>query len=808
MTRTILGALLSHWRHRPVQAVTLVLGLALATALWTGVQAINSEARASYAAAAEALGQARLARIVAEGGGTLPDTVFGQLRRAGWPVSPVIEGQAVIGGAAVTVVGFEPLTAPPGFGPVFAGEAGGEDAPDFAAFFLPPGQLIAHPDTAARIGAGSPTPVAVAEGAAPGIAFADIGIAQRILRMEGRLSHLVMPAGAAGPVPLETIAPGLRLIPPEAGGDPAPLTDSFHLNLTAFGLLAFAVGLFIVRGAVGLAFEARRPVVRTLRALGVPIGRLVGLMVAELALIALVAGALGVALGYGIALVLIGDVAGTLRALYGATVEGQLALRASWVAGGIGIAVAGTLLAAVPSLWQVARMPPLAPARPRAWAMAHARAIWPMVAAAAGLAALALVLGLWGRGLVAGFVLLAALLVASALLLPPVLFAVLRGIEPRLPAGLPRWFAADTRQQLPQLSLALMALMLALSANVGVGTMVASFRLTFTGWLDQRLASEMYVTARDEAEAARLGDFLATRADAVLPIWNVDATVAGRPAEIFGVADHATYRDNWPMLAALPGAWDLVAAGTHVLVNEQLARGAGLVPGDRLALPGNGGWQALVAGVYSDYGNPKAQVMVGLGAFDIRYPEAPRLRFGVRVAPEAVPALMAALRDDFGLPATAMADQVEIKRLSLAIFERTFAVSQALNVLTLGVAAFAMLTSLLTLGTLRLPQLAPAWAMGMTRGRLARLELGRAVVLAVLTAVLALPVGLMLAWVLLAVINVEAFGWRLPLHLFPGDWARLGLWALAAAVLAAGWPAARLARLPPARLLRMFADER
>jgi putative ABC transport system permease protein len=155
-----------------------------------------------------------------------------------------------------------------------------------------------------------------------------------------------------------------------------------------------------------------------------------------------------------------------------------------------------------------------------------------------------------------------------------------------------------------------------------------------------------------------------------------------------------------------------------------------------------------------------------------------------------------------------MADQVAIKDLSLSIFERTFAVSQALNVLTLGVAAVAMLTSLLTLGTLRLPQLAPAWAMGMTRRRLAALELGRAVVLAVLTAVLALPVGLMLAWVLLAVINVEAFGWRLPLHLFPGDWARLGVWALAAAVLAAGWPAVRLARLPPARLLRMFADAR
>jgi putative ABC transport system permease protein len=802
MSRAVLEALLSHWRHRPVQAVTLVLGLALATALWTGVQAINAEARASYAAAADALGQARLARIVATGGGTLPEAAFGALRRAGWPVSPVVEGQAVVGGAGVTVVGFEPLTAPAGFGPGAGGEG---DAPDLAAFILPPGQIIAHPDTAVRL-AGSPVPVVVSEAAAPGIAFTDVGVAQRILRMEGRLSHLVLPAAASGPVPLAEVVPGVQLVPPEAGGDPAPLTDSFHLNLTAFGLLSFAVGLFIVRGAVGLAFEARRPVVRTLRALGVPLTRLIGLMVAELVLIAVVAGALGVALGWAIAAVLIGDVAGTLRALYGASVEGTLALRAPWVLGGMAIAVLGTLAAAAPSLWQVALMPPLAPARPRAWAMVHARGMVPLIAAAGALAALSAALVVWGTGLVAGFVMLGALLLAAALVLPPVLFAVLRGAEGVAPEGLPRWFLADTRQQVPQLSLALMALMLALAANVGVGTMVSSFRLTFTGWLDQRLASELYVTARDDAEAARLRAFLDGRADAVLPIWNVEATVAGRPAEVYGVADHATYRDRWPMLAALPDVWDRVAAGTHVLVNEQLARGAGLAPGDALDVPGVG--TVAVGGVYSDYGNPRAQVMVGLEAFAVAFPEAPRLRYGVRVDPGAVPTLMAALRDDLGLPATAMADQVAIKDLSLSIFERTFAVSQALNVLTLGVAAVAMLTSLLTLGTLRLPQLAPAWAMGMTRRRLAALELGRAVVLAVMTAVLALPVGLGLAWVLLAVINVEAFGWRLPLHLFPGDWARLALWALAAAVLAAGWPALRLARLPPARLLRMFADAR
>ena len=47
MWRAGLAALLSHWRRHPGQAATLELGLALATALWTGVQAINAEARAS-----------------------------------------------------------------------------------------------------------------------------------------------------------------------------------------------------------------------------------------------------------------------------------------------------------------------------------------------------------------------------------------------------------------------------------------------------------------------------------------------------------------------------------------------------------------------------------------------------------------------------------------------------------------------------------------------------------------------------------------------------------------------------------------
>jgi putative ABC transport system permease protein len=118
-------------------------------------------------------------------------------------------------------------------------------------------------------------------------------------------------------------------------------------------------------------------------------------------------------------------------------------------------------------------------------------------------------------------------------------------------------------------------------------------------------------------------------------------------------------------------------------------------------------------------------------------------------------------------------NQAQIKAFSLEIFENTFRVTGALNVLTLGVASLALLTSLLTLSALRLPQVAPVWALGISRARLAMTEVWRLMLLALLTFVLAVPVGLGLAWVLLAVVNVEAFGWRLPMRVFPGEALRL-----------------------------------
>ncbi|WP_436084110.1 ABC transporter permease [Pararhizobium sp. LjRoot235] len=802
MWRAAMSALLSHWRRRPMQLVMLLMGLSLATALWSGVQAINAEARASYDRAASILGKDRLEQLVHADGGVIPQHVFVELRRAGWLVSPVIEGQLRVGATRLHVIGIEPLSLPVEAQQVDLGSGDG-----LLQFIMPPGLIYVSPETARQLSGQQLPPIRTSANILPGTAITDIGIAQRLLEKPRQISRLILsPDQPEDRTSLAAIAPKLVLKKPDAQGDLARLTDSFHLNLTAFGFLAFAVGLFIVYSAIGLAFEQRRPTFRTLRSLGLSARALTGLLLAELIMLALVAGIVGVAIGYLVASFLLPGVAATLQGLYGASVPGTLTLRPQWWVTGLGIAVFGTLVSAAQSLWRVWRMPLLAPAQPRAWARASETALRFRAFAALGLFATTIGLGLWGSGLVVGFSVLGGLLLGAALLLPVVLALFLALMQRWASGPVAQWFWADTRQQLPGLSLALMALLLALSANVGVGTMVSSFRLTFTGWLDQRLAAELYVTARSEIEAQALRQWLRPKVDAVLPIWSVNGVVNQQPAEIYGMADHSTYRDNWPLLEALPDVWDRVARGEAALVNEQLARRDNLVVGDRLLLPGD--WDTLLAGVYSDYGNPTGQVIVGIDALIAHYPDVSRLRYGLRLSPPEAAGLAIELRNAFDLPPQNLVDQASLKRRSLQIFEQTFAVTATLNVLTLGVAGLAMFASLMTLSGMRLPQLAPIWAMGLTRRHLVLLELARTMVLAVMTLVAALPVGLGLAWVLLAIVNVEAFGWRLPIYLFPADWLRLGALALAAALLSALIPLRRLAAIAPSDLLKVFANER
>ncbi|HEY2247271.1 MAG TPA: ABC transporter permease, partial [Bradyrhizobium sp.] len=726
-----LAVLLSHWRRHKLQLATLLIGLTSATALWSGVQALNQQARESYDRAAAIFGGTRTA-MLASNSATFPQDLFAKLRRAGWPVSPVLEGRIQISGHSYRLLGIEPVSLPAEVGHA---PALGRDG--LRSFITPPGQTLVAPETLADLRLAEGTGLEASGGAVlpplrvqaqlvPDVLVVDIGIAQKLLNKPNQVSRLLI-GKAKGPAePLESVTGNeLHRIEPDAESDLERLTDSFHLNLTAFGLLSFMVGLFIVNSAIGLAFEQRLSILRTLRACGISAKLLNTVLVFELVSLAVIGGLVGMVCGYFIAAALLPDVAASLRGLYGAPIPGELSLRPQWWIAGLAVSIAGALAAAATSLFKAFRLPVLAVAQPQAWREAQRR--WLMLQSALALIAFAVAGWLLsaGNSLISGFALLAALLLGAALILPAILDIVLHAGERGTRGPLLTWFWADSRQQLSGLSLALMALLLALAVNVGVATMVETFSKTFLTWLDGRLAADVYVSTKDNAQANAVKAWLRGRSEvqAILSGGRADVQIAGAPVEVLGLPDHATYREHWPLLQITPDGWSKLPAGATCFVSEQLSRRMNLSLGDRVDVPTPAGnWPLTIAGIYADYGNPKDQVAVNAPALFAHFADLPQTRMALRVVSGKVAGLVTAMSQQFGLDGRNLLDQAALKAESTRIFNRTFAVTTALNAFTLGVAAVALLTSLLTLANSRLPQLAPLWALGVTRRRLALIE--------------------------------------------------------------------------------------
>ena len=316
----------------------------------------------------------------------------------------------------------------------------------------------------------------------------------------------------------------------------------------------------------------------------------------ELVSLALLAGIVGLICGYFIAASLLPDVAASLRGLYGAQIPGQLTLKPEWWIAGLAISVLGALAAATASLVKAVRLSVLAAAQPQAWQQAQHR--WLILQGALALAVFAAAACLlwFGDSLVSGFAVLAALLLGAALGLPAILELVLALGQRSAHRPVSVWFWADSRQQLSGLSLALMALLLALAVNVGVGTMVESFSRTFVVWLDGRLAADVYVNASSDTQATEIKAWLRGRpeVEAVLPGGRADAQMGGAPIEILGLPDHTTYSEHWPLLEIHRQRLDPPASRRHR--TDQRTIGAATETRDRRPDRGGNTWRKLAAG--------------------------------------------------------------------------------------------------------------------------------------------------------------------------------------------------------------------
>ena len=799
-----LFAIMSHWKRKPLQLLLIVLGLTSSTALWTGIQAINAEAKKSYAQATSIIESESTLSIVPKVGDYFDENHFSHLRKLGWPITPIIEGNLKeISG--ITIVGIDPISS-----------MGKTMLPEFSEnlklkdFLGEPFTKYSGPNTAKNLVEKHHFKnITVINNMPEGRVFMDIGKAQSLLKKKGKLSRMRLLKSYTGNLADLT---NLDLILEESiqVSDLAMLTESFHLNLTAFGFLSYLVALFIVYSTIGLAFEQRKGIFRTLRGVGITAKSISVIILIETLIIAIFSGSLGMVFGYILASMLLPDVATTLSGLFGAQIGSSLSLSGLFWLRGLGAGTLGAAICVSHFLWQTFALHPLATADKTAWELNATRNIIYKIFLIGALLILVLYQIFFESGLLSAFIILGSVLIMATLALPAMLWLLLSTTKlKKFSSPISTWFWADTRQQIGPLSISLMALMIALSINIGVSGMVGSFRKTFTNWLDQRLISEMYLKVPAFADTEKILTFLSGEASAILPITKKTVRIANNVVDIIGFSPHETYSRHWPLITHQPYSWETIRTDQALLINEQLSRRLKKEIGDQLKINTmKGSFRLPVVAVYSDYGNPKGQIMLPLKTFLTYYPDIKPSQFAIRIDKHKVPVVKQKLKEKFGLSENHISNQDQLKRLSKKIFEKTFNITDSLSVLTLTVAGIALFTSLITLSDNRRGQLAPLWAIGVSRNDLIKLEMLRAFILTALTTLLAIPVGILISFILTKHVNVQAFDWQLPLFLFPKDWIKLLILSILITFLAIAIPAYRLYKTSPSNLLKVFAYDR
>lgn len=809
-----------------------VLGIALGVAVVASIDLANASAQRAFELSAARVAGRATHQVVA------PEAVEGDVYRTlrvevGMrETAPIVEGFALREGRVYQLLGIDPF-ADRLFRP-YTSDLSGLDLGAFMGatpVVLAPSSLdtvvgdTLHLSISGRteivtVGALLEPDDATSREAIGSLLVTDVGTAQYLFGMGDRLSRidLILEEDGEAARVEEALPPGTQLVRSRARTETVDqMTAAFELNLNALSLLALVVAMFLIYNTITFSVVQRRALLGRLRAIGFTRREVFRQVLLEAIVMGAAGAVVGLLLGVVLAQGLVRLVTQTINDLYyvldvrSVAIEPQVLLKAA------GLGIAATAAAAV------------LPAREAASAPVHVvlqrseeettmRKRVPRLSAAGGVAVLAavVVLVLSEQSLILSYVGLTLILAAFALLTPAATMWMAKGARSVLgvPFGLVgRMAAQGVIHNLSRTSVAIAALSIAVAASVGVGVMVGSFRDTVTDWLSYTLQADLYV--QPQSSVFRLGHGVLQedlvpklagvpgvraaasirRLELMLPdghieLAAVDAGPAGDQAYRFSTGD-------------ADRIWARFTDGQSILVSEPLAYRAGLGAGDSLELPTDRGLERFaVAGVFYDYGSDQGAAVMTRRNF-VRYFDARGLS-GISLYLEngsssaaVVERVRAAIDTD-----VIVRSNRALREASLDVFDRTFAITTVLRMLALLVAFAGVLSALMALQIERANEFAILRAEGMTPGLLQRYVMLQTAVMGAIAGVLALPLGLALAYVLIFVINKRSFGWTLHFSVQPGILLQALLLAGAAAVLAGIYPSLSLSRSSMTEALR------
>lgn len=593
------------------------------------------------------------------------------------------------------------------------------------------------------------------------------------------------------------------------------LLSAFRLNLTALSLISLFVGAFLIYSSTQASLLRRRREFGLLRSLGATSGQVLRLILAEVALLAMIGLLMGIPLGYWAAKSNIATVNSTLTNIYLLEAIRSVELPA-WLIALSAVIGIGSALAA-------ASIPALDMSRKNTSALMAAFVLRERISHSARplfIAALAVLgaasLFTWFMGLQwkpAGFFLGIAVLLALPLAAPLTVLKICSLIPIR--SFGPSYSIRGLADRLQTTAFSVASLGIAIAMLIGITLMIGSFRETVRIWLETSVVADVYVTGKaweTTGSAASIEEDVIRRLEQIPSIRSLDRIRTfsydwnNRRILLSGVEASSTRSKNrYPLLTGASGnAFEKMRSGEGVLVSEPLARKAGVSVGDTLRFDGPlQGISLPVVGITYDYTSDSGLITMSLDKMEEAFAGSVIHSLAIYLIEDAVASeAISTIRRELSDVPLNLTSSRELRTNAMRIFDQTFAVVRILQVMSLIIAAAAITLTLVILARERVSELALYRALGAQRFQIFKIYLGKGIAISVLSSVLGILGGAMLAAILIFVINRTYFGWTIRLY-FPGR-ALLEelLVILIASVLASLYPAFRASKTPATELTR------
>jgi len=656
----------------------------------------------------------------------------------------------------------------------------------------------------------------------------DIAAAQRALTRFGRIDRILIKTPPAPELSewqqrlRSALAPGIDVRPQGTStNENRQMLAAFRWNLRLLSYISLVVGAFLIYNTISVSVVRRRPEIGIVRALGASRGTILAAFLGEAASFGLAGALIGLPLGRVMAIGAVKLMAVTVQSLYVSSRPGAIELTAESVLAvffiGVGIAVASAYSPAREASL-VAPVQAMARARREYEAHVHkSRDVLAALALALAAAAASRAPAVAGKpffGYLAAFL----LIIASALAIPALVAAVMR-ISSR---WLGRAFGPEALlasrslgASLRRTSVLVAALSTAIAMMVSVGIMVGSFRETVIDWMAQQLPADLYIRPAGVPAADRHPTISLDVADAIAKLPGIDAvdrlrayeiTYNGRPV-MLGAADlsaHRAHRES-DFFSGRPVAQVLAELRNtnNVIVSEPFTYKHHATTGDTISLA-LGGSRAdfRIIDVYYDYSSERGEILMDRNIL-LRYlPDPAPSNLAVYVSPGANPETVRAeiFRAAAGHRLLIFSDR-EIRGEAVRIFDRTFAITYALEAVAVLVAVMGIAGALLALVIDRRRELGLLQFLGAASRQIRKLILVEAALLGFLANLAGAVLGYFLSLILIFVINKQSFGWTIRFHWPVTILLGALTFVYVATVLAGLYPAAIAVRLNPTEVV-------